>query len=259
MIASALGYAATVACYVLLIRTSLGRRFDRAAYLGVLGQTPASVRVNDTILHQITGYSLGLALIILVAIGVWRHRPLLGLAAAFAAGLTVVLAVLSKAHVFTTPAISSNPTFPSGHTAAAVACAMALLFVTPPASRGVAALIAGSYGWVTAAQVQVAGWHRVSDAIGAACLAFASVTAVAGLIAWLRPVDRDRRGTPKWAVTVLGAVALAAAALTAWGMVSVLGNLRHHPLGTESPAVRHDAYLTGIALTIGSSSCCCWC
>jgi hypothetical protein len=52
-------------------------------------------------------------------------------------------------------------------------------------------------------------------------------------------------------VAVLGTVALAAAALAAWGLISVLGNLGHHSPGTESPAVRHGAYLTGMALTIG--------
>ena len=246
LVASVLAYGATVACYVLMVRTSLGQRFDRAAYLGIPGQSPAEVRINNTALQQITGYSLGVILLVLVVIGVLRRRPLLGIAAAFAAGLAVVLTDAAKAHVFTT----STSSFPSGHTATAVACAMALVLVSRPAWRGVAAVAAGSYAWATAAQVELAGWHRPSDAIGAACIAFGSVSAVAGVMAWLRPVERDRRGPAAWAVVVLGAVAVAAAAFTAWGLVDVLGQLRRHSTATESAAIHHAAYLTGLAMTI---------
>jgi membrane-associated phospholipid phosphatase len=247
--ASLLAYAATVACYVLMIRTSLGRRFDRAAYLGIPGQTPTVTKVTNTLLQQITAYSLVLVLLILVAIGVLRRRPLLGIGAAFAAGIAVVLTDLSKAHVFSRSP-SASVTFPSGHTATAVACAMALVFVSRPAWRGIAAVVAGSYGWITAAQVELAGWHRPSDAIGGACVAFGSVSAVAGVLALVRPVDRDPQGTPRWAVGVLGGVAIAAAIGTTWGLLRVLGELRHHGTSTGSAAIHHAAYLTGLAMTI---------
>jgi membrane-associated phospholipid phosphatase len=248
--ASVLAYGATAICYLLMVRTSLGQRFDRAAYLGIPGQDPTVTRVSNTLLQQITAHSLLVVLLVLIAIGVLRRRPLLGIAAAFAAGISVVLTDLSKAHVFSRP-LGSPTSFPSGHTATAVACAMALVLVSRPAWRGVAAVVAGTYGWVTAAQVQLAGWHQPSDAIGGACLAFASVTAVAGAVAWVRPVERDRRGTPGWAVGVLWAVAATAAAGTAWGLVRVLGDLRHQGTSTGSAAIHHAAYLTGLAMTVG--------
>jgi membrane-associated phospholipid phosphatase len=248
-IAAVLAYGATAACYLLMVRTSLGQRFDRAAYLGIPGQRPTITKVSNTVLQQITAYSLVVALLILVAIGVLRRRPLLGVAAAFAAGFAVVLTDLSKAHVFSKPSFITT-SFPSGHTATAVACAMALVFVSRPSWRGIAAVVAGSYGWITAAQVELAGWHRPSDAIGGACLAFGSVAAMAAVLACVRPVERDREGVPRWAVAVLAAVAVAAAAGTAWGLIVVLGNLRHHASSTDSAAVHHAAYLAGLALTV---------
>jgi hypothetical protein len=127
---------------------------------------------------------------------------------------------------------------------------MALVFVSRPAWRGIAAVVAGSYGWIIAAQVELAGWHKPSDAIGAAFVAFGSVTAIAGVMAWVRPVDRDRRGSPKWAFGVLGTVAVAAAIGTGWGLVRVLGYLRHHSRATESAAMQHAAFLTALAMTV---------
>ena len=67
-------------------------------------------------------------------------------------------------------------------------------------------MVAGAYGWATAAQVQTAGWHRPSDAIGAAFLAFAAVTAVGAVLARLRPVSWPSRGGHRLAQTVLGFV-----------------------------------------------------
>ncbi len=250
-VSSLLAFGATVACYVLMLRTSLGQRFDQAAFLGSVSQRSAVTNLSQTLLQQITAYSLVVVLLVLVAIGGFRRRPLLGLAAAFAAGMAVVLTNLTKAHVFTTrPFGAPTRSFPSGHTATAVACAMALLFVSRPAWRGIAAVLAGSYGWATAAQVELAGWHKPSDAIGAAFLAFGSVTAVAGVMAWLRPVERANRGTPMWAIGVLGAVALAAAVGTGWGLVGVLRDLQHHATATKSAAVQHAAYLTGLGMTV---------
>jgi hypothetical protein len=142
-------------------------------------------------------------------------------------------------------------TFPSGHTATAVSCAMALILVSPRRWRGVAAVVAGGYGWVTAAQVQTAGWHRPSDAIGAAFVAFAVVTAIAALLAWLRPVTWVGGARHGVAQAVLGLVGLVALAVLAWGFVNVLGYLGSHADGLAVPdGLRHDAYIAGLALTV---------
>ena len=72
--------------------------------------------------------------------------------------------------------------YPSGHTTAALASGFGLWLVTPPRWRGWAAFLAAAYGLAVAAGVVIAGWHFISDVIGAAlvvglwgCLAFAAL------------------------------------------------------------------------------------
>lgn len=70
--------------------------------------------------------------------------------------------------------------YPSGHTTAALASAFGLWLVTPPRWRLWAALAGGAYALAVAAGVVIAGWHFISDVLGAAmvvgfwaCLAMA--------------------------------------------------------------------------------------
>lgn len=57
--------------------------------------------------------------------------------------------------------------YPSGHTTAAFSAGFALWLVSPPRYRAVAAGAGVAYGLIVAAGVVVAGWHYVSDVIGA--------------------------------------------------------------------------------------------
>lgn len=253
ILAAVAGGVAMIVCYLLMVRTTLGERFDRAAYLGALGQNSTVVAVNTTLLQHITADSFSLVLVIIVVVGLVRRRLLLGLAAAFGAGAAVLVTHVLKDHVLASSFLGRPDTFntfPSGHTATAVACAMALVLVAPPAWRGLAAVTAGAYGWITAAQVQSAGWHRPSDAIGAACVAFASITAVASALAWTRPVERSPGRPYVWAQVVLGAVAVTAAVIAGWDLARVLRILRLHSSSADSASVHHLAYLTGLAMTV---------
>jgi len=72
--------------------------------------------------------------------------------------------------------------YPSGHTTAALAAGFGLWLITPPRWRTWAALAGGLYGLAVAAGVVIAGWHFISDVIGAAmvvgfwaCLAMAAL------------------------------------------------------------------------------------
>ena len=72
--------------------------------------------------------------------------------------------------------------YPSGHTTAALASGFGLWLITPPRWRTWAALVAAAYGLAVAAGVVIAGWHFISDVIGAAlvvgfwaCLALAAL------------------------------------------------------------------------------------
>jgi hypothetical protein len=256
-LASVVAVLCAAVCYVVMVRTSLGQRVDNAAYYGAQAQYNSTAAAATSPLRRITADSLGVVLLALVGIGLLRRRFLLGLGAAFAAGIAVVGTDLLKYDVLSRPDLTGLGrghllnTFPSGHTATAVGCAMALVLVAPPRWRGVAAVIAGTYGWLTAALVQTAGWHRPSDAIGAAFLAFAAVTAVASLLCVGRPVAWRDHGRHRFAMAFLLLVGIVDGAVCLRKMVGVLRYLRAHALGQPvSGGVGHDAYITGLTITV---------
>jgi hypothetical protein len=257
VIAAAISALLAVAVYLLLVHTVLGQRFDNAALRGSQQQLSTG-RIDDTFfLRRITADSFAIVLVILVAIGVVRRRPRLGLGVALAAAVAVITTDLLRRVLLDRPLLvasdSVNPanTFPSGHTAAAISCALALVVVSAPAWRGAAAVLAGSYGWVTAAAVQTAGWHRPSDAIGAAFLSFAAVAVAAAVVAAWRPVGSGRRIGHLPAFALLGLVWLVAGALSVLNAARVLRYLADHA-DTLNPttAILDDAYRFSINLTI---------
>jgi membrane-associated phospholipid phosphatase len=256
LIAAAVSIVALAVGYVLMVRTSIGQRFDHAAALGALQQNPSQAAADRNSLQRITGDSFAVVLAVIVAIGALRRRLLLGICAAVAAASAVLLTDFLKDVVLTRPYLTLQVppavnTFPSGHTATAVASAMALVLVCPPRWKGVAAVFAGTYGWLTAAEVQTAGWHRPSDAMGGALVAFATVCTGAGLLARYRPVSRRPTGHHRPAHIAMGLVGTLMAALSAIGLVVVLEYLHAHTLyGAAASHTRNTAYTTGVALTV---------
>ena len=256
--AAAVCVALAAATYLLLVRTRLGQRFDNAALIGSQQQSLSS-RVHDYFfLERIRAGTFVVVLIGIAGYGLVRRRPRSGIAMAVAAFLAVVGTDLAKNHILTRPflvpsdAIRRYNTFPSGHTATAIACALALVVLSPPAVRGVVAILAGSYSWVVAADVQTAGWHRPSDAIGASLLAFATIALAAAVVVWRRPVGVGRR-TGHWAAyPVLGVVGIVSAVLTAVNASRGLGILvrtRNSQI-PPTPAVLNDAYQFSVNLTV---------
>jgi membrane-associated phospholipid phosphatase len=257
LIAAALAATLATAVYVLGVHTSLGQRFDNAALLGSHEQH-ASTRTNDTaLLERITADSFAVVLLLLVTLGIARRRPRLGIGVALAAGGAVVTTDLLRRVVLDRPLLVHSDlfytanTFPSGHTAAAIACALALVVVSPPAWRGLAAVVAGSYAGFTAAAVQTVGWHRPSDAIGAAFLSFAAVTVVAAALARWRPSGSGRGSGHKPAFALLALIWLVAGALGSVNAARVLRFLANHSDSlSPTPAIMNDAYQFSVNLTI---------
>jgi membrane-associated phospholipid phosphatase len=250
-----IGIAALV--YVVFVRTALGQRFDNAALAGSRLQLAATRATDVSQLQRITADSFAVALVLIAIFGVLRGRPRLGIGAAVAAAIAVIGTDALKEHLLTRPTlvhsdrILTSNTFPSGHTATAIACALALIMVTRPRWRGVAAVVAGTYAWVTAAQVQTAGWHRSSDAIGAALLGFAAVAMVAALLSRWRPIGYVGRPRHRAALSVLGVVWLVAAATAGFEAVRVIRYLRDHdPSLALTRAVQNDAYHFSVSLTV---------
>ncbi len=256
-VAAVIGLVGVVVCYLLFVRTAAGHRFDNAAYLG--SKEAASTDRNGIahLLELINASTFAVALLGLVAIGAIRHRIVAAITVAVAAGVAVVgtdavrLAGPARPFLTATDRIVPSRTFPSGHTAAAVAGALALMVVCAPRWRGWVAVVAGGYAAATAAQVQLALWHRPSDTFGGALLAFALVTGAAALVARVAPVTRVRPAPYPVAFTLLGITAMISAAGTAWGLVRIWDWLSS-PARDETPSayVRHDAYLTGLAATV---------
>jgi membrane-associated phospholipid phosphatase len=255
LVAAALMTVLAAAVYLVFVRTSLGQRFDNAAFAGSqLGH--ATTRANDASqLQRISADSLAVVLAGIALFGVVRRRPRLGVAAAVAAGIAVVGTDVLKKYLLGRPdlvggALASN-TFPSGHTATAIACALALVMVTPPRWRGLAAVVAGSYAWITAAQVQTAGWHRPSDAVGAALLGFAAVATVAALLSYWRPTRYVEQSRHLVSLAVLGVIWLVGAAVATLEAARVLRYLAGHDARlTLTQAVERDAYHFSIGITV---------
>ncbi len=73
--------------------------------------------------------------------------------------------------------------YPSGHTTAAVSAGFALWLVAPRRLRGWAALAGAAYASIVAAGVVVAGWHFISDVLGAVMVVgFWAALAMAALL-----------------------------------------------------------------------------
>lgn len=120
---------------------------------------------------------LGPLLLVLIVIAVlalvWR-RPwhlLVAAGVVFAANVTTQVMKIALAHPRLQGALGvSYPisiAYPSGHTTAAVSAGFALWLVAPPRWRQLAALVGLLYAAVVGVGVVVAGWHFISDVIGA--------------------------------------------------------------------------------------------
>jgi membrane-associated phospholipid phosphatase len=236
-------------CYLLLRRSAPGRRFDTAAFAGSLAVNPSDLGSND--LKLITSLTLILALAALVLIGAIRRRFLLGFTAAVAAAGAVGVTDFLKDAVLTGNVRGHAHTFPSGHTATAVGCAMALVLVTPSSWRAPVAVVAGAFGWIVGVQTQIASWHRPSDVIGGALLAFAAVTSAAGLLAWFRPVEHKPLRYESVSQAVLAVVAILAAGTTGVALAHGFGRLPIALLpGIPLPRVDLNDFVAGASLSV---------
>jgi membrane-associated phospholipid phosphatase len=253
LLASLLAIGSAILCYFLLLRTSLGQRFDFSAHIGSYPVDPNVLEGHA--MRSITPYFFAVAIVVLVVIGFVRRRPLLGIGGALAAGVTVLVADVLKDEIVTRPFLTRQVpraanTFPSGHTAAAMVCAIALVLVVPARWRSPVAVLVGAYGLLTAVQQQIISSHYPSDVIGAILLAFAAVAGVAGLLAWFRPVRRGRNRYYALTQAGLGAAAAVAVGLSVWGVAKVLSWLGSRAIPAPTAAINYDAFLTGVALSL---------
>lgn len=162
------------------------------------------------------------ALVVLVVAATqrrWRElfTALVGVTASVLLG-DVLASVLGRPHLdFAAPAFDLPASYPSGHVVIAAALSMGLLIVVPRSWLRWCAPIALGWTAMVASAVLALGWHRPSDAIGAAILVCAVYLAVTAL--FLRTAEpirwRDVRA-PILVPIVVGLAAIMAIEPTVW-------------------------------------------
>lgn len=259
LIAASVAAILAVTAYLLIVRTRLGQRFDNAALIGSLQQSDTSRLHDASFLGHITTMSFAAALVVLVLIGLVRRRRRLGVTVALTALVGLLGTDFIKNHVLTRPflvasdSVQRTNTFPSGHTAIAIGVAFALVVLSPPVIRGAVAILAGAYSWAVASDVQSAGWHRPSDAIGSVFICFALICVAVVVLARYRPRNVGGRPTHVAAYIVLGAVLVFSLTLSIYNALRVLHALRvSADAVTFTHSVLNAAYLFSINLTVAT-------
>lgn len=143
---------------------------------------------------------LAFGLLVVVGLGLFWRRPwqlLAGVAVFVFANVSTQLLKLVLSHPRLQGALgASYPieiSYPSGHTTGAVSIGFAIWVTAPPRWRGWAALFGLAYGAAVGLGVVLAGWHFVSDVIGAILVVgFWAALALAALVAG------GKEGPAKW-------------------------------------------------------------
>lgn len=253
---SAAAVLGVIVLYLLAVRTGLGQRFDDAVVIGRVEQRSwfrwsvvvRLTRRSDVPLLAGAAFAFGWAL--------WRRRFPQAVAAFVLIGGSFVTTEVLKKVVLSRPLLTTNYPFnsyPSGHTTVAVAVAVGLILVAPQPWRGRVGVVVGVLATLVANGTLAIGWHRASDAIGAALvvLAWTGVT-VAGLTL-LGAASRARPGRARQlsrGAWVLGALTLVCAVPGLWQGVDLLQRLRN-PASLSTEELKH-LYNTADLLVLAS-------
>jgi hypothetical protein len=184
--------AAFVAVYVIAVLTETGQRIENTALLGAAIRSEAERGQSADALSPVSVATFGFAVFLVIVAGFARRREGLGLLAGAVMVIAVVAAELLKdflprpAHIEGAIWLLRN-SFPSGTVAVVAAMGVGAVLVSPDRLRW-AVLVIGSVALAIAAQsTQIAGWHRLSDAVGSGLL----VAAVGALgVSVLAAADR---------------------------------------------------------------------
>ncbi len=207
---------------VLLVHASIetisGQMLDTVALAGnSLGRRTVDGPL-DVALNAVSVVSIVLVLIAIAMVALVRRRYSLAIMSALVVIGSVATTMLLKEHWLSRPEFGVDPdrsgagnSLPSGHAAAAAAFAIGLTLVLPPAARGLASVIGGTYAAIVGIATLSSGWHRPSDVIASYLIA-GGWAAFAGLVLVLvqRPsavvTSRDRAGWSLAAALAVGSV-----------------------------------------------------
>ena len=223
---TAAGVIGVVGLYVIFVRVPIGQRWDDRELLG--GQL-ASLEARQAVtsaLHGIRISTIILMVVLLLAVGLLRKQRAVALVTVVAFGGAIASAEILKrvlprrdlAPELNAYVDNGNiDTYPSGHSAIAMAFALGVLIVTAPRYR---TPVAGTgMLWVAAVTMATlaAGWHRPSDILGGVAVALAWMAAAAAMtVARRKPVDSP--SSPERPLVLAAAVVflVCAAALAIW-------------------------------------------
>jgi membrane-associated phospholipid phosphatase len=230
-----------IAVAELFLRTTWGQQTDNASLAGsVLGRTRIIGGVQH-VLDLVSVSALALATVVIAAIGLIRRRPSLALLSVLVLIGTNFSTRLLKHYLLHRPDLGVDGpdgfhgnTLPSGHTTVAMSVSVALLFVVPPATQWLVALLGGAASAAMGIATLSAGWHRPSDAIAAYLVVGAWAAGLAAITSGYARRAPRRRRTPAvtGSLSVLIAVGALALVVGAIGFVGAggqaAGNGRHH-------------------------------
>jgi len=174
-LAGAAMLVAFIAVYVVAVLTETGQRIENTALLGAAIRSEAERGQSAEALSPVSLVTFGFAVFLVTAAGFARRREGLGLLAAAVMVIAVLAAEVLK-DVLPRPAHIDGPiwllrnSFPSGTVAVVAAMSVGAMLVSPDRLRW-AVLVIGTVALAIAAQsTQIAGWHRLSDAVGSGLL-----------------------------------------------------------------------------------------
>ena len=187
------------AIYGAFVLTEAGQRSENLALLGAVLRSEADREASLGRLSLISVVSFGIATLLVFLAATMRGRSRLGLlTVAVMAGSILAAEILKE--LLPRPGLVEGPKwilrndFPSGTSTIAAGIGVAIILVSPDRLRWlalpVAALIAAFIGQAT----QVAGWHRMSGALGGAFLVIAIASSGLVILARAGFVGRSAHG-----------------------------------------------------------------
>lgn len=188
------GVAALVVVWAAAFHSELIGRLDAATLAGYVGlDHGATARVATVLAHLCDPLPFAMLGAVVVAVALVRRRPDLALGAGvLLAGASMTTQTLKpllgapRAAEMLGPVQVSLSSWPSGHSTAAMALALAAVLVSPPARRPVVAAFGGLFAVAVPFGVLVLGWHFPSDVLAGYFVALTWTLAVLAAL-WALP------------------------------------------------------------------------